>query len=79
MKYYPSIWEESSDYENLSGIATFTVEGSTYTYRLQSFEDYQNICGMLQIVYLAGKDSATKNIVDDLFDALDSVEKAMKL
>ena len=52
---YPSEWKGSTQAEVKDGVATFIIEGSCYSLKLECFSDYQAISQMLEVAFDQGK------------------------
>jgi hypothetical protein len=61
---YPSSFNGSTDPTNKSGTATFMVSGRKFELQMQSFDDYQAVCIMLELADTQGKQFATLTLHD---------------
>lgn len=57
---YPKRWEASTDPADKTGMATYTVEGVEYQFRLDSFVDFLRVDEMLEDAFGQGKRFAAK-------------------
>jgi hypothetical protein len=71
---YPCEWMASTDPTVESGIATFMVEGTKYTLRLESFDDFLKVGKMLDETFQQGKTFAADAIRGRLDRALDDAK-----
>lgn len=71
---YPSEWKGSTDPDDLSGVATFKIEGVEYSLRLDCFTSYQTLCTMLDSAFDQGKSFAAQAIRGHVCRAMDQAE-----
>ena len=70
MDFYKSSWHGSTDKDDQSGIATFSLSSVTYTMPLRSFKDFQTIEVMLRIMYKHGKHTSVEKMRTKMNDVL---------
>lgn len=68
---YPSEWKGSADPADLSGVATFSIDGVDYVLRLDSFKVFQLIGDMLDISFNQGKRFAAQAMRSHINHAMD--------
>lgn len=72
---YPCEWLASDDLSVDSGTATFMVEGTKYTMRLESFEAFQQVSKMLDESFQQGKTFAARTMRDHIEKSLVEAER----
>lgn len=72
---YPQEWRASTDPDDESGTATFTVEGIKYTFDLANFEAFRSVSTMLDSVFLQGKVFAAAAMRGHVEQSLDKAER----
>lgn len=71
---YPSEWKGSTEPDDISGIATFKIEGVGYSLRLDCFTSYQVVSQMLDGAFDQGKSFSAKAMRGYVIRALDEAE-----
>ena len=72
MIHYPNEW--MADRNNEDGLATYWVDGTRYTLKLASFEDFQRIGEMLSAADLSGRKWMKARVTDLMDSALAKVK-----
>lgn len=60
---YPAQWMASTDDADKTGVATFQIEGVTYTLHLRDFDAFQLICKMLAARFDNGAEYAANDFL----------------
>lgn len=74
---YTSEWKGSVD--AVDGTAIFKIDGVEYSLHLDSFSDYQVVVGMLDAVFIHGKQFAEQAIRSHVSRALDDAKQIHSL
>ena len=70
---YHSKWHGSTDPDDKSGVAAFTVKDVDYDIRLGSFQEYQQVCEMLKAAFDDGKHFAANVMRSRIERAMENV------
>lgn len=76
---YPSKWTGSNDMADTSGTAKFRMDGIDYQLRLNSFEDYQRLDGMLEVAFKQGKHFAAMRVRSHVIAAMTAAEHSLSI
>jgi len=74
MSGYPKEFKASTDPDDKSGLASFTVNNTKYIFKLESFEDFQIADKLLEEVFQQGKQFAAQAMRSHVENSLDRAE-----
>ena len=79
MSGYPQKWHASTNHDDKSGEAVYTVDGKEYRMRLQRFEDFQAVSEMLGAAFKQGKHFAAVAMRGHVERALETADQSHAL
>ena len=72
---YPQEWHASTDPDDETGTATFTVEGVQYRIDLDSFSQFQKVSAMIDAAFKQGKVFAAQAMRSHIERSLEVAER----
>ena len=69
-------WSGAKD--EISGIATFTIDGKESRFHLQSFDDFQQIANLIDVSFQMGRNSAKSVLVAGIENAVGQFKRDFK-